>query len=312
MVKHSNSDSLTTENVQLAPDDGVFELAGTRPAWIWVHTCPTPACECRSALVLATHEGRERLLERGAAVRKAWNNRTGCSNAAATLDDLIVFHIDIDTVEISTPLDDEPLDLAAYPRIADIAMRIDGELLEKIGHLWYRSKGWPDPEQKALLPMEIKVAGWQRGEMLAWNDVCTGVRQDYYVLDGRLYEAVEVYCPVPDCDCGEVFIHFDTLMPRGAPSSGHVVVKRSGATDIQPNKNGRDRLEQLWTAFRQRHPNYLARFARRDPIMKSMGALIVGTPRAVSTKVGRNDACPCGSGKKYKRCCGASGKTDRA
>ncbi len=26
---------------------------------------------------------------------------------------------------------------------------------------------------------------------------------------------------------------------------------------------------------------------------------------AVSTKVGRNDPCPCGSGKKYKKCCGA-------
>lgn len=25
---------------------------------------------------------------------------------------------------------------------------------------------------------------------------------------------------------------------------------------------------------------------------------------AVSTKVGRNDPCPCGSGKKYKNCCG--------
>ncbi|HWS13947.1 MAG TPA: SEC-C metal-binding domain-containing protein [Rhodocyclaceae bacterium] len=23
-------------------------------------------------------------------------------------------------------------------------------------------------------------------------------------------------------------------------------------------------------------------------------------------KVGRNDPCPCGSGKKYKKCCGAS------
>ncbi|MEA1649028.1 MULTISPECIES: SEC-C metal-binding domain-containing protein [Nitrospirillum] len=23
-------------------------------------------------------------------------------------------------------------------------------------------------------------------------------------------------------------------------------------------------------------------------------------------KVGRNDPCPCGSGKKYKRCCGAN------
>ncbi len=29
-----------------------------------------------------------------------------------------------------------------------------------------------------------------------------------------------------------------------------------------------------------------------------------GTPRRVE-KVGRNDPCPCGSGRKYKKCCGA-------
>ena len=30
-----------------------------------------------------------------------------------------------------------------------------------------------------------------------------------------------------------------------------------------------------------------------------------GTPAGQSErKVGRNEACPCGSGKKYKRCCG--------
>lgn len=28
--------------------------------------------------------------------------------------------------------------------------------------------------------------------------------------------------------------------------------------------------------------------------------------QAVSTKTGRNDPCPCGSGKKYKKCCGKS------
>lgn len=27
-------------------------------------------------------------------------------------------------------------------------------------------------------------------------------------------------------------------------------------------------------------------------------------------KVGRNDPCPCGSGRKYKRCCGAAGAQD--
>ena len=26
-----------------------------------------------------------------------------------------------------------------------------------------------------------------------------------------------------------------------------------------------------------------------------------------SDKIGRNDPCPCGSGKKYKKCCGAGG-----
>jgi len=29
-------------------------------------------------------------------------------------------------------------------------------------------------------------------------------------------------------------------------------------------------------------------------------------PRRVEAKVGRNDPCPCGSGKKYKKCCGAN------
>jgi preprotein translocase subunit SecA len=29
--------------------------------------------------------------------------------------------------------------------------------------------------------------------------------------------------------------------------------------------------------------------------------------RNFGQKVGRNDPCPCGSGKKYKKCCGANG-----
>ena len=33
------------------------------------------------------------------------------------------------------------------------------------------------------------------------------------------------------------------------------------------------------------------------------GVMVKGQPLSV-TKVGRNDPCPCGSGKKYKKCCG--------
>ena len=38
--------------------------------------------------------------------------------------------------------------------------------------------------------------------------------------------------------------------------------------------------------------------AKKQPVVKK-----------AAEKVGRNDPCPCGSGKKYKKCCGA-GKDD--
>ena len=33
---------------------------------------------------------------------------------------------------------------------------------------------------------------------------------------------------------------------------------------------------------------------------------VVLAPRRAAPKVGRNDPCPCGSGKKYKNCCGSN------
>lgn len=59
---------------------------------------------------------------------------------------------------------------------------------------------------------------------------------------------------------------------------------------------------------------------RRPVILRQLGGLVVAAyksfakdrvataqaasqPRTASPRVGRNDLCPCGSGKKYKRCC---------
>jgi len=262
--------------------------------------------------VLATHVGRELLLERGAVTLDAPNGQGDGLTVAAAIDDLIVFHIDIDTAEVAPPIGDELLAVAAHPRIADIAMRIDGDLLDSIGKLWYRGKGLPDPDQKVLSATEIMIKSWRRGDVVAWNDVFTGSRQDLYVLEDRLYEAVEMYCPASECECGEVVIHFAAVTPRGAPSPGRIMVQLSGVTELEPGKKGRDRLDQLWVKFQQRHPNYHARFARRYPVIKSVGARIVGPAQAVSSKIGRNEACQCGSGKKYKKCCGAGRKASFA
>lgn len=49
-----------------------------------------------------------------------------------------------------------------------------------------------------------------------------------------------------------------------------------------------------------------SRFSRVDGDWKYVGGEINdhGTVKRSQPKVGRNDPCPCSSGKKYKRCCG--------
>jgi len=118
-------------------------------------------------------------------------------------------------------------------------------------------------------------------------------RSPYYIIFPAIWDASVCHA-----------MRLDALLARG-PSPGRIVVQRSGATQIEPHKNGRERLDRLWAAFRQRHPNHLARFARRYPTIKHISAKIVVTQAAVSTKSGRNDSRPRGSGRKYKKCCGA-------
>jgi len=47
----------------------------------------------------------------------------------------------------------------------------------------------------------------------------------------------------------------------------------------------------------RRQRNALTRFAGPAPAVQAPAKRDAGT-------VGRNDPCPCGSGKKYKKCCG--------
>lgn len=50
----------------------------------------------------------------------------------------------------------------------------------------------------------------------------------------------------------------------------------------------------------------VASFVKKDGTwLYAAGEMIPTTVTRTGPKVGRNDPCPCGSGKKYKKCCGA-------
>jgi len=46
-------------------------------------------------------------------------------------------------------------------------------------------------------------------------------------------------------------------------------------------------------------------FKKRDGQWYFLDGKIVQAPYHAEERVGRNDSCPCGSGKKFKKCCGA-------
>jgi hypothetical protein len=64
-------------------------------------------------------------------------------------------------------------------------------------------------------------------------------------------------------------------------------------------------VEELakWVAFRGETPT--ARHASAPALPRGVPAPTHQVRGRAGAKVGRNDPCPCGSGKKYKKCCGA-------
>ncbi|MGA7121057.1 MAG: SEC-C metal-binding domain-containing protein [Polyangiaceae bacterium] len=293
---------------------GLIELAGDAPMWIWAFTCPTPGCDCRTAVVLSTGGDRRELIARGAPVREAWLRGESHSRAAAALDGVVAFAVDIDEGVVFPAYDENPfavLDFVAHPEAREVVDRIDGEILETIGRLWYAGKGWSDPEEKRREAERIELPDWKRGDLVAWDEALVGVRQDMFRLGDRVFEAVDLYCVAPGCSCGEAVLEFAPIAPRGMPPPGAVRIDKSGQCTLEPTQERHgERLQELWAAFQKRHPRYRERFARRAAVMQGLAGRIVGAPSTGierrSAKVGRNDPCPCGSGRKYKKCCGAS------
>ena len=84
---------------------------------------------------------------------------------------------------------------------------------------------------------------------------------------------------------------------------------------VEYQREGFDMFSEMVDAVKRESVRYLfhAQLAKREEKPKIQVAAAGGQPsgsaggaQAHSDKVGRNDPCPCGSGKKYKRCHGAA------
>ena len=137
--------------------------------------------------------------------------------------------------------------------------------------------------------------------------------------EDKKYFVEDCYCPNPNCHCMDVVLSF-YLVKDNISYSETILAYRVSF------KTGRKRIESIDPVISQHlgnelynelltyvHSNGLDFFKNRYHKIKEWGASL-HAPQVANTipivysepKPGRNDLCPCGSGKKYKKCCGSN------
>ena len=170
-------------------------------------------------------------------------------------------------------------------------------------------KGLPDAEDNVMIPFaEVFPLGLALN--FRWND------EDWDVS--------EQYCVQPGCSCKETVLSFLKLRDAAGVLTSEIknppTLRYNYQTEVfQPVASGAagsPSLASLQAALKRLHANLNAQLELRHLIMQSLylrhyreqtvshaRSLSGGLQAVRAQRVGRNDPCPCGSGRKYKHCC---------
>ena len=143
------------------------------------------------------------------------------------------------------------------------------------------------------------------------------------------YALLEYYCPDPDCDCQRVMLNvIEEKQPRRFLASISYAFNPDDEMPgplldpMNPQSEHAEKFLQMVEDVVLRDSRYIVRLERHykqvkqaatdpaHPAYRRIQQLLkkdehdFPIPAPWKEHVGRNDPCPCGSGKKYKYCCG--------
>lgn len=152
---------------------------------------------------------------------------------------------------------------------------------------------------------------------------------------GREFLVEDRYCPNPRCDCQAAQLEFFEAVSQG-DGKQHIYQRFRGRVTFAGQltveevfKGGRSEAKAVLSAWRKQYRQELKMLSDRYGDVKNIGQrsldaqpsrnladtrpktanpftrdVLPSDPSAARVKVGRNAACVCGSGMKYKKCCG--------
>ncbi len=219
-------------------------------------------------------------------------------------------------------------ELAADPVAARLAGALDGAFGEEAAA---DLQDWFLAEKLHLVmttpPDEIgieELPDASGGRMVSFTEVFSFGLAVRFRLMGEVWAVDEQYCVRRGCDCAQVALNFLRLTESGRVRTGRItdppaLLYDHGSGRIEPQEPGEPGSpdhKTLFNALKTEYPRFKNEVRLRHRLLQSLylRKALAGNTAGLATdeaapaiskpKTGRNDPCPCGSGKKYKRCCG--------
>lgn len=160
------------------------------------------------------------------------------------------------------------------------------------------------------------------GLMSAYNDVLPYGDQLLVTVNGKECVIFDQYCLLPGCSCTDTMLNVFEVGEEAkkraeneTPTESCIIALNYRKKRWKKGESGSFPLvvESVRRAAEQQIPDIYERLLKRHLRLKAIYAHCRKkhyTPaQAVQlVRVGRNDPCPCGSGKKYKKCCLETGR----
>ncbi len=279
---------------------------GTTRVWIVDPIfCKNPDCNCRDitldVFVVDTETGKQisitqgpddsSILVDGRPVESLMHCRFGAT-------------MNIDTGEVTaagSSLDVSP-DL-----MKSLSAKLTSETLEILKRRWRFAKSIGQDDWK-----NQDWTWWDPGEMISWGEVFPDEPDLIIQMPSKTCLISDIYCIKPRCSCTEIGLVVYEFIKKKTLDLGEIFynVKHDRIERVVSRAASRDELIGIFEESKIQRPKLKKILATRFKKMRIIGPQIaqlshrLDNPiRPAAQKVGRNDPCPCGSGRKYKKCC---------
>lgn len=240
-----------------------------------------------------------------------------CGNIYFTDNTEQLYALDVSTSKVLKYTDNEAIDSTQDTYLKSLETQISGEQWGELNAFFKDLKGMSSEMADAdkiqvNFPSYKKVL--QESQMISYFEVLPWSYDLNIEIDSTKYWISDFYCVRPACDCTSVLLLL-SLSYEEPPSlelwydhktqeisMGQLDDKKLPVTKIirELKYTQADKFRQT---FRHRHARmmtFFTNFLKRNNLAPTPQSPIIG-----GNIIGRNDPCTCGSGKKYKKCCGA-------